>query len=87
MRYRVIWDNDSACGTLGIYDTRQSAENAGNDWFWEMVSIDKNPKEAEEIYCFEIEEIEDEEAIDDSEDEHLIEGTISNFNRYIAGDR
>lgn len=60
--------------------------SAPSDWFWQMVAVDPNPKKAEEVYSFEVEEIE--EAMgDEDREQHAIEGTYSNFNRYIAGDR
>jgi len=52
--YTVRWDNRIDCGTLGTYDTKEDAENAGKDWLMEMTAIDPNPQQAEESYSFEV---------------------------------
>lgn len=43
----VVWDNGHASGELGRFATRTDAVSAGDDWIFEMLSIDDDPSEAE----------------------------------------
>jgi hypothetical protein len=58
-KFQVIWDNGHATGVLfGTLDNENDAEAFGADWHREMVSLDEDPEAAEEIYSYEVVEIE-----------------------------
>jgi len=64
--WTVAWDNGHACDTLGTFDTKEAATNAGENWLSEMVAIDTNPAEAADAYSFEV--LEPEEVCNTPED-------------------
>lgn len=62
-KYRVIWDNGHASGTLpGSHDTEEAANDAGEDWRAEMCraeDIEPDSDEAYEAYNYDVEEFEE----------------------------
>lgn len=55
MKYKVVWDNEHACGELPtVYSSIEEAVNAAREWKAEMVALDEDPEEATLVYSWEV---------------------------------
>lgn len=55
MLYIIVWDNGHSCGTLsGRYTNKRDAERDARAWKREIVAIDSDPREARQVYSWEI---------------------------------